>query len=451
MMNLKNKKVMVIGLRRSGVAAAKFLVKQGAIVTVNDKAEASGFAAEIEALKGFDLRFVFGRHDMPDFTGSDLIVISPGIPLDIPPLEAARNSKVEIIGELELAARFINIPMIGITGTNGKSTVTTLTGLMLQESGKDVFVGGNIGNPLINLAGNDLGKDAAVVEMSSFQLESIDKFRPRVGVMMNITPDHLDRYHGMKAYIEAKARIWKNMTADDWAVVNAGCSLSLESLKGAKCRVLYFNVEAIPEQSPRAYLDKRTLVIEYGGKTERIDASGIKIAGLHNLENAIASAAAALIAGAHAQGIKKAIDTYAGLPHRTEFVRELNGVKYYDDSKGTNIGAMQKSLAGFDSPIVLIAGGLDKAGDFTALRQLVKERVKAIVLIGSAAKKIYDALGDVVPTHNASDMQDAVRKSRDLAAAGEVVLLSPGCASFDMFRDYNHRGEVFKEAVLELK
>ena len=451
MMDLKNKKALVVGLKRSGVAAARFMAGRGAVVTVTDKAEAEKLVAEREALKGVNVRFVFGEHRVENFTNADLIVVSPGVPLSIPPIEAARKARVHIIGELELAARFLSLPIIAITGTNGKSTVTELTGAILRESGKKVFVGGNIGNPLINLIGKEKETDVAVVEISSFQLEAIEAFHPHIGALLNITPDHLDRYPDMDSYVKAKARIWMNMGPDDWAVVNASDELSVATMAGAKCRRLNFSIKPKGTKKPRAYVKASKLVIELDDRIEKIPVGKMKIAGAHNIENALASVSASLLAGASPQGAIKAIETFPGLPHRTQFIREVGGVKYFDDSKGTNVGAVIKSLEGFDTPVVLIAGGLDKEGDFRALRPIVSEKVKALVLIGSAAKKIEEALGDVTPVEHARDMQEAVRKSQALAKPGEVVLLSPGCASFDMFRDYGHRGEVFQEAVRGLK
>ena len=301
------------------------------------------------------------------------------------------------------------------------------------------------------IIGKEKETDVAVVEISSFQLEGIETFSPHIGALLNITPDHLDRYPDMDSYVKAKARIWMNMGQDDWAVVNASDKLSVGTLAGAKCRRFDFAIKSAMMKKPRAYLKGSKLVIELDGRVEKIPIGKMKITGTHNIENALASVSVSLLAGASARGAIRAIETFPGLPHRTQFVREVGDVKYFDDSKGTNVGAVIKSLEGFDMPVVLIAGGLDKEGDFRALRPIVSEKVKALVLIGSAAKKIEDALGDVAPVEHARDMQEAVRKSQALAKPGEVVLLSPGCASFDMFKDYGHRGEVFQEAVRGLK
>jgi len=446
-MDLKDKNIVVVGLRRSGVAAAKFLASRGAVVTVTDSSDPEGFEAERKALEGFEVRYVLGSHNDEDFSGADVVVVSPGVPLSIPPIRASLNAGVEVIGELEMASRFVEAPIIGVTGTNGKSTVTTLIGKMLEESGKNVFVGGNIGNPLINLASSDERVDYAVVELSSFQLEAIKNFHPHIGLMLNVTPDHLDRYPDMHAYASAKARLWMNTTSDDWAVVNAGNVMAMDTLKGSSCKSLGFDTGSVPTVAPRAWAEGKTLTVELDSRTETIDASNMKITGLHNLENAVASTAAALLAGATPDAIEKALSAFEGLAHRTQFVREVGGVRYYDDSKGTNVGAVLKSLAGFDVPVVLIAGGLDKGGDFAPLGPMVAEKVKALVLIGKAAGKMKEALGDLVPSHIESDMERAVEKAAELAEIGEVVLLSPACASFDMFKDYVQRGEIFQESV----
>ncbi len=449
-MNIEGKKVLVVGLRRTGVAAARFLAGRGATVTVNDNAAPADFDAERAALENYDIRFVLGEHKFGDFTAADFIVVSPGVPLSIPPFEAARRAGVKIIGELELAARFLSLPIVAVTGTNGKSTVTELTGVMLSNSGMRTFVGGNIGNPLINLADMSGGADVAVVEVSSFQLEATEKFHPRVGLMLNVTPDHLDRYSDMKAYARAKARLWMNMGPDDWAVVNVSDPKSLDTLRGCECRRMGFSIDLQPADQPRGWADGDELIAELNGSIEKISTTKMKITGRHNLENALAATLAARLMGASGQAIAEALETFPGLPHRTQFVREIDGVKYFDDSKGTNVGAVVKSLESFDTPIVLIAGGLDKGGEFEILKPLVKERVKAMVLVGAAAKKIEETLGDSSSVKRASDMNHAVKVAQKIADRGDVVLLSPGCASFDMFRDYVQRGEVFQKAVREL-
>lgn len=449
-MKLEGKKALVVGFRRTGVAAAKFLVEKGAAVTVTDSAHPEEFAKKKAELEEFEIKFVLGEHHLEDFTGADLVVVSPGAPLSIEPIEKAARAGVEVIGEIELAARFIHLPIIAVTGTNGKSTVTELTGKMLIDSGKRAFIGGNIGNPLINLVNRQDEFDIAVVEVSSFQLEAIKTFHPKVGVLLNISPDHLDRYPDLESYIKAKALIWKNMTSDDWCVLNAADETVMSAAKGCGCRKVLFALEAGPESENRASFRDNNLSLKINHKAYEIPASNMKIAGRHNLENALASAATALLSGADANGVTKALESFPGLSHRIQFVMEIGGVKYYDDSKGTNVGAVIKAIQSFEEPLILIAGGLDKGGDFRIMRDAVSEKVRAMVLIGEASEKIEMALGDLVKCERAKNMKEAVKKASELAGKGDVVLLSPGCASFDMFRDYAHRGDAFQEAVKEL-
>jgi len=449
-MELEGKKTLVAGFRRTGVAVAKFLAAAGAAVTVTDSAGPGEFARERAELDGLEINFVLGGHDIGDFTGADLVVVSPGVPLSIEPIRRAREAGVEIVGELELAARFLRLPLIAITGTNGKSTVTEMTAKMLIDSGKRTFIGGNIGNPLINLVNRQDEFDIAVVEVSSFQLEATDAFHPGVGVLLNISPDHLDRYPDLESYIGAKALLWKNMGPGDWAVLNASDEAVMNSARDCNCGKLLFDLNAEPESENRAWFRDGKIMVKIERGVHEIPVSNMKISGRHNLENALVSAAAALLSGADVGGVAKTVESFPGLSHRTQFVTEINGVKYFDDSKGTNVGAVIKAIQSFDERLVLIAGGLDKGGDFRAMREVVSEKVKAVVLVGEAGGKIEAALGDLVRCERARDMRDAVEKASMLAEEGDVVLLSPGCASFDMFRDYAHRGDAFQEAVKEL-
>ncbi len=449
-MELEGKKALVVGLRRTGVATANFLAGKGAAVTVTDSGQPGEFAKEKAELEGLEIEFVLGEHRMEDFTGAELVVVSPGVPLSIKPIKKAREAGVEIIGELELSARFIRLPIVAITGTNGKSTVTELTGKMLIDSGKRAFIGGNIGNPLINLVNRQDEFDVAVVEVSSFQLEAIELFHPKVGALLNISPDHLDRYPDFDSYIDAKSLIWKNMGSEDWCVLNAADRVVMNSAKACACSRLLFNLDAEPDGENKAWHKDKKLMLKIGHQVHEIPAANMKITGRHNLENAIASAAAALVSGANAGGVAKAVESFPGLSHRTQFVKEINGVKYYDDSKGTNVGAVIKAIQSFKEPLILIAGGLDKGGDFGAMREVAPGKVKAMVLIGEATEKIESVLSDLIQCARASDMKDAVKKASEMASEGDVVLLSPGCASFDMYRDYAHRGDAFQEAVREL-
>ncbi len=465
-MNIKNKKVLVMGLQRSGMGAALLLERLGASVTVTDMKSLDELRLNQEdsllKLLGKErIKIKAGGHNERDFLDADLIVISPGVRTDMPLLEKARQRGIEVIGELELAYRVAragltpvrrDIPFYAITGTNGKSTVTTLLGLMLKEQGIKVSVSGNIGKALTMdifeiIEGMSSIPDAFVVEVSSFQLETIKDFRPSIATILNITPDHLDRYSSMEQYREAKALIGLNMKKGDFLVLNGDDEEVMRLSDRFSCDVVYFSRRG-PVKG--ACVDHGGIRLEFKDKHLIINLQGMRIKGVHNIENAMAASLMAFIAGAQAGAIEKTLTEFRGLEHRTEFVEEIDGVNYINDSKGTNIGALMKSLEGFYN-VILIAGGRDKKGDFTVLRPLVKERVKALILIGEAREKIMKSLGDLVPTLIASDMKDAVYRARSVASPGDTVLLSPGCASFDMFRDFEDRGRVFKDIVRGLK
>lgn len=458
--HVQGSKVLVVGLQRSGIGAALLLKRLGASVKVTDLKSIKELGEAPSLIeKGIEIKA--GRHDEEDFLGSDLIVISPGVKTDMPLLEKAKKKGIEVIGELELAYRAIrsgltplkrDIPIYAVTGTNGKSTVTTLLGLILNACGIKTSVCGNIGKAITADIVDIMEKgypslEAFVVEVSSFQLETIRDFRPSIAVILNITPDHLDRYHSMEDYIEAKARIGINMKRGDFLVLNADDPETLKCKGKTDADIVFFSrrspVEGIYSAGDR-------LRIKLGDRELEIDIKEMKIKGVHNIENAMAASLMAFLAGADRGSIEKTLKEFKGLEHRTEFVDEIDGVIYINDSKGTNVGALMKSLEGFHN-IVLIAGGRDKKGDFSVLRPMVRERVKALVLIGEAKDKIKDSLGDLTTTVYASDMRDAVLRAKELARAGDVVLLSPGCASFDMFRDFEERGRVFKEVVREVK
>ncbi len=465
-MNIKDKKVLVMGLQRSGMGAALLLERLGASVTATDMKSMDELRLNQEdlTLRLLDkekIKIKAGGHDERDFLDADLIVVSPGVRTDMPLLEKARQRGTEVIGELELAYRVVragltpvsrDIPFYAITGTNGKSTVTTLLGLMLNEHGIKASVSGNIGKALTMdifeiIDGVKSIPDAFVVEVSSFQLETIKDFRPSIATILNITPDHLDRYGSMVQYREAKALMGLNMKKGDFLVLN-GDDAELTGLSDRfSCDVVFFSRRG-PVKG--AYIDDGDIRLRFKDRDVIISLQGMRIKGVHNIENAMAASLMAFIAGADRDAIEKILTEFRGLEHRTEFVEEIDGVAYINDSKGTNIGALMKSLEGFYN-IILIAGGRDKKGDFTVLRPLVKERVKTLILIGEARDKIMRSLGDLTSTLIAFDMRDAVYKARLVASPGDTVLLSPGCASFDMFRDFEDRGRVFKEIVRELK
>lgn len=448
-MNFRNKKVTVVGLARSGAGAANLLHSLGAAVTVTDSKPESALKAFTERLSA-GVRAVLGSHPDELFTGADLIVISPGVPLTAPPLVKAAKSGIPVIGELELAYRCSGSPFTAITGTNGKSTTTTLVGLMLKEAGLKAFVGGNLGNALTEEPEMLTGQDYIVAEVSSFQLEAIDKFRPRISAVLNITQDHLDRYKDMDEYAKAKAAVFINQADDDVLVLNADDPPTIALKDAAKCRVIPFSRKtALPSG---LYVQDGYIMNSAGtgGPQKVVAVKDIRIKGVHNLENALAAAAIASTAGAGAKAIADVLTSFPGLEHRLEFVRELDGVTYINDSKGTNVGAVEKSVESFDGPVILIAGGLDKHSDFAPLAPLVKKHVKKMILIGKAADVIDQALGKQTDTVRAASLEDAVKTARQSASAGDVVLLSPACASFDMFKDFEDRGRQFKQFVLAL-
>jgi len=469
------KKITVVGLARSGVGAANLLAALGAKVTVTDRKNPQQIQEFINALDP-GVSLALGSHPAALFESADLIVVSPGVPADIEPLLIARRSGVRVIGELELAFQALAEDIAGavpeflaVTGTNGKSTTTALLNEMLRSGGIRTVLGGNIGN---SLAAEMLdmvksGSSSAryvVAELSSFQLETIEDFRPKGATILNLTPDHLDRYHEMGSYVEAKCRIALNQRISDFLVLNADDPLTAtieRNIDNNKLEptVFYFSrkkrVAGIYHENGKIVfnlpadrlqrIDGRMMPPE---TSAMLDPGTFRIKGVHNVENAMAAALMAYLAGCGIEGIRNALAEFPGLEHRLEFVRELNGVRYINDSKGTNVGAVLKSLEGFQAPVILIAGGRDKDSDFSLLKPLVKEKVKCLILVGDAAEKISRALCDDVQCVMAGyDFKEAVDKARRAAAPGDAVLLSPACASFDMFSDFEDRGRQFKKLV----
>ncbi len=442
-LDFKGKRVTVVGMARSGIAAARALRGLGARVTITDKKPHDQLTEQVRQL-GTDIVVEAGGHPERIFLECDLIVLSPGVP-KIAPVLAARRHGVKAIGELELGWLLAEASFAGITGTNGKSTVTTLVGMMLARAGKRTLVAGNIGNALTEDVAALRDKDWIVVELSSFQLEDIETFRPKVACVLNVTQDHLDRYASIDEYAEAKARIFLNQRQEDVLVLNYDDPLVRALGAKAPSNIIWFS--RFEQRPGGAYVDAGRLVV----RDQTIcGADEIRIRGVHNLENALAAAAMALAAGADRDSVAAVLREFPGLEHRLEFVRELDGVEYVNDSKGTNVGAVIKSVEGFDRPVILIAGGLDKGSDFTPLADLFRKKVKLLILIGKAADKMAETLGRSTETVFAKTLPEAVRFARGRARTGDVVLLSPACASFDMFRDFEDRGRQFKEAVKEL-
>ena len=444
-MILENKKVLVVGLALTGVAVARFLVAQGAQVTVTDVREEEKLSETLEQLADLDITYELGRHVPHSFLMADLIVVSPGVPMDIKPLAMARSQKRRVVSEVELASWFIKAPMIAITGTNGKTTTTTLTGEIFRACGFETFVGGNIGRPLIELASSGEQVQRVVVELSSFQLEGVENFRPTVAVLLNLTEDHLDRYESFQQYIDAKLRIFENQTAEDFAILNLDDPLVAACAPRLKARV--FPMSRLQELSEGISYRDGFITFSHQGKVLRFGTAGFRLKGVHNLDNIMASLAAALLLRCDGDCAFQAVSSFKGLPHRMEFVEEISGVSWYEDSKGTNVGSVVKSLESFEADITLIAGGKDKGGSYQPLAELVANRVSHLILIGEARARMNEALGQLTDTHLADSLEEAVALAHSLTRAGGTVLFSPACSSFDMFKDYLERAERFKALV----
>jgi UDP-N-acetylmuramoylalanine--D-glutamate ligase len=448
--DLTGRRVLVVGLGASGVAAARLCAARGARVTVNDRrAEADLGAALAELPAGVDR--VLGGHPEQVFTLAQLIVVSPGVP-ELPPLAAARRAGVPVTGELELASRFVEAPMVAITGTNGKSTTTTLCGAIFEASGFATFTGGNLGRPLAEAVGTPAAEaiGRCVVEASSFQLETVETFRPHVAVLLNVTADHLDRYQGMAGYAAAKARIFAAQGPDDFAVVNADDPIAMDLSRSIAAHRLPVSATRRLDLPAGAWRDGDALVLRLpDGREERYPALLPALPGRHNQGNALAALLAARLGGASAEGARRGLLAFQALPHRMQLCGTADDVIYYDDSKGTNVGAVVAALADFPRPVVLIAGGRDKGGDYAPLVAALAPVARGAVVIGEAAERIAAALSALpsLPVVRAGSMEEAVAAAARLARPGDAVVLSPACSSFDMFRDYHHRGQVFRAAV----
>ncbi|MBF0538408.1 MAG: UDP-N-acetylmuramoyl-L-alanine--D-glutamate ligase [Nitrospirae bacterium] len=483
--NINGKRTVVLGLARSGVGAANLLVRLGATVTIMDAQGYKDLEGYVEQLdSAVDIKL--GQFNDEIMDKADLVVISPGVSIKHPSIRRIRQSGIKVIGELELAYQVIegfnkicSLGFLAITGTNGKSTTTTMLNEILRHSGFKTVLGGNIGKAITEEISKLVGSfekprefvcpDYIVTEVSSFQMESIDRFKPKVAAILNITPDHLDRHLTMGKYTDAKCRIFENQDKMNFLVLNAddpvtrelACDIGpdgpeilyfsrKEDIVGPACarlRGAFYKDGIISFSLPELEVLCPDLV---GGEMPELKASDLKVTGVHNIENAMAAALMALACGCSMKNIWDTLKDFRGLEHRVEFVEEINGVKYYNDSKGTNIWAVIKSLESFETPVVLIAGGRDKAGDFSALRPAIKDKVKAAILIGESRDKLNKSIHDITSVVMENDLPAAVLSAKGIASPGDVVLLSPACASFDMFKDFEERGRIFKETVLGL-
>lgn len=446
-MNINGKKITILGLQKTGAALAEFLAKRGAVITVSDRADEEALGEIAVRIRSLGIELETGGHSDASFENKDLIILSPGVPHTLPQLEKARNKGISVIGEVELASRFIECPIIAITGTNGKSTATSLAGEILKKSGYRVFVGGNIGTPLISCLDLPEKPDFVVAEISSFQLDTCETFRPKAAVLLNITEDHLDRYSGMDAYADSKMIVFENQSKEDFAIINKADSLSMERISKIPSTLVFFN-EKEPSDNSSEIRNGRLLLRSSKKGNIEINLEKYRLKGEHNLENLAAAALATWLTGASQKGIQEAVDTFKGLPHRVEFCGEVSGVGFYDDSKATNIDAALRAVEGFDHPLAIIMGGRDKGATFELMLDALKKHTVKAILIGEAAKKIERAFNGSVDTILAKDMETAVRKGFEaVRGTGGSVLLSPACASFDMFDNYGHRGRVFREAA----
>jgi UDP-N-acetylmuramoylalanine--D-glutamate ligase len=448
-MELKNKRVLVVGLARTGVATALFCAARGAAVTATESRTETEIGDAVARLRAAGVTLELGGHQEKTFLLQDLIVPSPGVPADSPLLLAARANGVTIWSEIELAYRFLQGTLIGITGSNGKTTTTSLVEHILKTAKLPTILAGNIGTPLISCVEGMSKTTVTVVELSSFQLELIDKFRPNISVFLNLTPDHLDRHGSMESYAAAKARIFENQTENDTAVINADDPASVPYAP-ARPPVYWFSRKQRLAQG--AYVSGEQIVFRNDGKEEAVLARReVPLPGEHNLENVLAAVAATRLAGADAAAVAKGVKSFAGVEHRLEFVSEIGGVRYYNDSKATNVDATLKALDAFPGRILIILGGKDKGSDYTVLQKPLREKALLALLIGAAAEKIDKQIAGSVAIEHSGSLERAVETASHAARPGDVVLLAPACASFDQFQNYEHRGRVFKDLVRQLE
>ncbi len=449
-MQTRGKRFTVLGAGKSGLASVRLLLKHRGKVFVSDSMKASKATDAKKELDELGVAYEFGSNSH-QVLEADTIVISPGVPITSSILDLARSKNIPIIGEIELASGFADAPIVAITGTNGKTTTTALTGEIFKDAGWNTIIAGNIGTAFADVVENAVGEKAVnVLEVSSFQLDTIKDFRPKVSALLNITPDHLDRYKNYEAYIQSKFRIAENQKGHDIFIYNHDDEVLRNFAETVNVRTLGFSLHETLKQG--AFLSGDEMIVRFGRERDEVmSCDKIGIPGPHNLMNAMAAVLIARSFGIEYESIRKTLMTFKGVEHRIEFVRELNGVKYYNDSKATNVDSVKYALRSFKEPIILIAGGKDKGNDYAAIKDLVKEHVKFIVTVGDGAKNLEKAFKGIVPLHPAEySMGQAVEIAKSLAESGDVVLLSPACASFDMFDNYEHRGRVFKELVNKL-
>ena len=447
--DLSGKRVLVVGLARTGVAVSLFAAGYGATVTATDEKPESELAETAAKLRGAGVKLELGGHPAAAFLEQDLIVVSPGVPANLPALVLAHLKGIPVWGEVELAWRFLRGKLVAITGSNGKTTTTSLVAHILAGAGIPTLVGGNIGVPLLSLVESSTDSSVTVAEISSFQLESIEKFRPEIGVLLNLTPDHLDRHASFEEYAATKVRLFENQLERDIAVLNAD-DPEVTRRMPARPQVFWFSRQKQVAQG--AYLRDGQIVFRNDGSEVALGRRDeIPLRGEHNVENVLAACAAAYLAGATPAAIATGVKTFRGVEHRLEFVAEVAGVKFYNDSKATNVDAALKAIEAFPGPLIVILGGKDKGSPYTPLKEPLRERARMVLVIGAAAEKIAADLGDAVVVENARTLERAIQIASDRARPGDVVLLAPACSSFDQFENYEHRGRAFKELVGKLE
>jgi UDP-N-acetylmuramoylalanine--D-glutamate ligase len=435
--------LLIVGLGMTGVATALFLAKMGKKITIVDEKPEKDLSVPLKALKGIQFTGCFGPHRKEDFLAHSLIVLSPGVDSEHPFLREAKEKGIKVIGEMELAYAFIDEPIIAVTGTNGKTTVTTLMGEMFKKAYGDVFVGGNIGDPLINYVLKGIKTRFVIIEVSSFQLETIEAFRPKTAILLNVTEDHLDRYRSFAEYRDAKYRIFENQQEDDYAILNT----NLPSIEGIRAQKRFFSTEKNVEEG--SFFKDGIMTVRLKGEEYRYERAISPLVGIHNTENLLVAILVAHIHGLEEGLIREAVRDFKGLPHRVEAIRQIDNILFYNDSKATNVDSTKRALESVDGRVVLIAGGKDKGGSYKVIAEQMK-KVRALILIGEAKERINAELGVYTETYMESNLSGAVKRAFKVAKDGDVVLFSPMCSSFDMFRDYKDRGNQFKTMVESL-
>jgi UDP-N-acetylmuramoylalanine--D-glutamate ligase len=452
----KGMRALVVGLGKSGVSATKLLCKKGFKVTATDELNKSDLKDSLDALEQYSFTLELGKHVLKTFSEQDFIVVSPGVRLDIKPLDQARKSKIPIISEMELASQFITEPIIAVTGTNGKTTTSHLIAEMIKEGGKTVFLGGNVGTPLSDYAAGRTKCDYVVAEVSSFQMDTSFSLKPHVAIFLNIAPDHLDRYASFEEYAKSKIRLKDNMTEEDYIISNLRDQKLMALLADTKAKPLHFTTDAFAKIPPHYQEKFQGAHLEAGNVSLKADRwkahdfslQGTLLKGLHNRENMMAAMLAAKLVGISNEAIQRVFQTFKPLPHRMEFVAKKNQVFFYNDSKGTNVHALLRSLESFKEPVILIAGGKDKGEDYLPLGPAIRRHVKNLILVGEAKEKLNRTIGDHSETFLVGTFEEAVYLAYQKSRSGDIVLLSPGCASQDMFKNYEERGDHFKKIVM---